>query len=406
MTARNWLKTLWRTSYKGAAFWVETDTESGARRIVIHEFPMRDTPFLEDLGERYRAFTVTAYVASDRADTEAASLMSVCAARGPGVVVLPTQGPVLVRCLEFSRTHAKDKFGYVAHSLKFVREGATGALATVTSLVNMIFVQAEAAASVAASDYASTALIKSVPDYVQRSLQSSTENALATLEAVRTSLNVELVANAEQRNAIATAYTSLPDVMADEDVVALEAIGSTIADVAMALVENTDPSAALAAMENVLEVTPTATQPRPATSSRWKDLEAANVQVANTLLRLAALIAYCEAVAMVRLGDRKMAITLRANVTTYFEEQLGALPSEAYAIYNAMINLRDATVDYLSRAIIDLAPVVRVSASIGMPSLFWAWRLYKDPTRSGELVERNRVAHPSFMPATFEALGK
>lgn len=404
--SRNWLKTLWRTSYKGASFWVETDQASGGRRLVVHEFPMRDVPYVEDLGERYHEFTVTAYVASDRADTEAASLMSMCATRGPGILVLPTIGPVVVRCAEFSRTHVRDRLGYIAHSLKFIREGALGALISSASLINMIFVQSEATASAAVSAYTRVAMIKDVPDYVQKSLQTGTENALATLEAVRTSVNVEPVANAEQRNAIESAYTKLPEVMASEDTDELAVVAGTITSVALSLVENMEPSSGLASMVSVIEATPIATEPAASETSVWRFSVAVNTQAANNLLRIAALTAYCEAVARVKVGDRRAAITLRANVSSYFEEQLGALSSDEYEIYNALIKLRDATVNYLSRAIIDLAPVVRVAASYQMPSLFWAWRLYKDPTRSSELVDRNRVAHPSFMPAEFEALGK
>ena len=39
-----------------------------------------------------------------------------------------------------------------------------------------------------------------------------------------------------------------------------------------------------------------------------------------------------------------------------------------------------------------------------MPSLYWAWRLYGDPLRAADLVARNAVRHPSFMPETFVAL--
>ncbi len=406
MIARNWLETLWRTSYKGAAFFVETDTEGGGRRIVIHEFPMRDTPYLEDLGERYREFSLTAYVASDRADSDAAALMSVCATRGPGIVVLPGQGPVLVRCLEFNRKHEKDKLGYIAHELRFVREGFGSALASVTSLINMVFIQAEAVATIAAAAFAATALFKDQPDYVSETLVSGTENALATFEAARTSVNVEPVANAKQRDVIQEAFTALPVAMAEEDAVAIEGIGLTVMNVAMALAENMDANTAISIMGDIVTVTPLVEAPDPLTTSIHRHSVATNKNVSNTLLRIAALTAYCEAIVKVKLSDRPFAITLRANVSGFFDEQLGALPSESYEVYYSLIKLRDATIDYLSRAILDLAPVVKVTASLGMPSLFWAWRLYADPTRSGELVARNRIEHPSFMPPTFEALGK
>lgn len=404
--ARDWLKTLWRTSYKGGAFWVETDTEGGARRIVIHEFPMRDTPYLEDLGERFRDFAVTAYVASDRADSEGAALMAVCATRGPGVLVLPTQGPVLVRCLEFARTHHKDKMGYIAFTLHFVREGASGALATVASLLNMVFVQAEAAAGIAASLFATTALIKNVPDYVQEALQGGVENALSTLEVVRTTVDVSPEASSPAREAIMKAYTTLPEVLAEEDAGALQTIGQTILDTAVSMTASMDPQVAIATWSEVLQATPVTVEPPKATSSKWRVQASSNLLAANTLLRLAALNSYCQAVAKIKLTDRPSAITLRANVASFFEEQLNNLPSEAYDLFLGMTKLRDATVEYLSRVILDLAPVVRVSASLGMPSLYWSWRMYADPTRAMELVDRNRLPHPSFMPPEFEALGR
>jgi hypothetical protein len=174
----------------------------------------------------------------------------------------------------------------------------------------------------------------------------------------------------------------------------------------MALVENMEPAIALASMVEVLEATPVELAPLSPSVSQWAVSAASNEQAGNTLLRLAALISYCEAVAKVTLSDRPAAITLRANVSRFFDEQLNSLRSEEYDLFHSMTSLRDATVEYLSRTIIDLAPVVRVSANFEMPSLYWAWRLYADPTRSTQLVDRNRVEHPSFMPPKFEALGK
>jgi hypothetical protein len=366
---------------------------------------MRDTPYLEDLGERYRDYTVTAYIANDRADIEAAALMATCAQRGPGVMVLPTIGPVLVRCLEFNRKHERDRLGFIAHEIRFVREGASGALASVASLVNMIFIQAEAAAIVVAEAFAVASFIKNVPDYVSETLQLGIENSLATFEAVRTNYVVTPEASAIQRDAIQTTYDSLQTVFSEEDEKALEEVGLSVIKVGMALVENMEPSSGLRAMERVISELPV-TVSQSVGFSRWRSSVQANAQATSTLLRIAALIAYCEAVAKIKLSDRNTAITLRAKVANYFDEQMEALPSESYVLFYTMTSMRDVTVDYLSRTIIDLAPIVNVAANQSMPSLYWAWRLYKDPTRSTELAERNRVPHPSFMPPTFEALGK
>jgi len=61
-------------------------------------------------------------------------------------------------------------------------------------------------------------------------------------------------------------------------------------------------------------------------------------------------------------------------------------------------------VQYLTQLMANLAPVVTISSPQSMPALWWAWRLYQDPTRAVDLVLRNNVVHPSFMPLSFEAL--
>ena len=39
-----------------------------------------------------------------------------------------------------------------------------------------------------------------------------------------------------------------------------------------------------------------------------------------------------------------------------------------------------------------------------LPALVLAWKLYQDPSRAAELVARNDIPHPSFMPLRFNAL--
>ena len=151
--ARDWLKTLYLSSYKGVSFWVETDEESGSRRIVEHEFPMSDLPYNEDLGEGVRHFEVVAYLASDRADGDASALGAVCSAHGPGILVLPSHGPILVRCLNWKRNRNKDRHGYIGFTLTMAREGSASPLVSVLMLANLVFVAADAVALAVAASF-------------------------------------------------------------------------------------------------------------------------------------------------------------------------------------------------------------------------------------------------------------
>src|SRR5690349_5511060 len=100
---RDWLSTLWPGSYKGIPFFYEDAKESGGRGLVVHKFPHRDDPFVEDLGEEPRFFEGTIYIHGDDVDAQADSLTAAFAGLGPGVLVDPVKGPVSVHCQEFAR---------------------------------------------------------------------------------------------------------------------------------------------------------------------------------------------------------------------------------------------------------------------------------------------------------------
>jgi prophage DNA circulation protein len=403
VAGRNWLTTLYPASYKGVPFETERDEEDGGRRIVIHEFPMRDFPFNEDLGEAKREFEITAYVASDRADSDAAALVAVCTQRGAGVLVLPSHGPILVQCLTIKRSREKDRAGKIALTGKFVREGASSALVSFASLANLVFVAADAvvAALPAFLQAAITALAQ--PDFVIEAATDAVQDGTAMLEAVRSSANVDPVVSGVQRDAIQALYDAAPSTVDDETGVDGATI-SGLVTIARALGDGMTGNAAITAFAPML--IEAAVTPRSIYLSAAAQIADENRLAVYMATRLAAATAFAEGIASADIPDRHAAITLRADVAEYFEAILDDLSANAAGIYVAVVNLRDAAIEYLSRAILDRAPVVSVGANMRMPSLWWAHRLYQDPTRSTELVARNRVPHPSFMPQEFEALSR
>lgn len=418
--ARDWLNTLWKASYKGASFWVERDSEDGGRRIVIHQFPMRDDPFLEDLGEDKRGFEVVAYVASDQADTDAGQLVATCATRGAGILVLPTHGQNMVRCLTFSRDRSKDRHGHIAFSLKFIREGAASALASVAALANLIFVAADNLALAAAASFAASfqsggrqnastfvpegpAPSSNSVDFVVKAAADGLQDAVAVLETIRTSEPVEAAASGTQRDAIQNTFDALPRMLELPSTV-MQA-PAAIVGIARGLGDALPPASSVRTFGQIIK---DAAPSIGATAYPTRSLRSAavNAAAAQRVLRIAALTAYCEGIARISLPDRPAGITLRADVAEYFEAEVEDLPASEIDLFHAVGVMRDAVIEYLSRAILDLAPVINVDANLSMPSLFWAWRLYQDPERSSEIVARNRVQHPSFMPPAFEALAR
>ena len=156
--SRDWAADLWPASFKGVPFWVDRDKDTVGKRLVVHEFPGRDDPFIEDLGAKARVFDVTAYFVDDAADTDADAFIAAVLQAGPGVLVLPAQGPVNARAHIAERERVKDRAGYFGVQAKFYREGANVANAPVDFLAQLVFDAGDALVGAASSLLASVSL--------------------------------------------------------------------------------------------------------------------------------------------------------------------------------------------------------------------------------------------------------
>lgn len=398
---RDWINTLWRASYKGVPFFFEKSEETGGRGLVKHQFPHRDDPFIEDLGEDLRIFEGTAYVHGDDADAQGSRLSEMFASNGPGTLVLPMRGPVLVRCEQFKREDERGKFGYVGYSIKLIRDGAATALISVAFGGQQAFQSADRLAAALAAIFPHVITIgDDVPDHVTDAAIGGLESGVGSLEAVRVSASVDPATSAQVRDADAALFDLLPGLTTDN----AAALASTLIANTRALADGiSNPAQAQAAMADLADAHVTALAPAYLAPSD----QPANVNAveADRLIRLAALTAWAEALLRRTYKSRPDGVTARAEAAFRFGRELDQCPGADYApLYVAISDLRGRVVDFLSRLIADLAPVIEVTANRSMPSLYWAYRLYQDPLRSAELVDRNGVKHPSFMPFTFSAL--
>lgn len=162
-------------SFRGVSFdSFEQHTESGGRRLVRHEFPLRDIPYAEDLGRKAGQWQVEAFILRNRwADYEAArdKLRDALNAAGPGTLIHPWLGQMQVCVDGYTVRESTREGGYCQFSVTFVESGSliepdiqkdtaakveeavngaeTSALDTFLSDLNMLAEDVEAAADYA-----------------------------------------------------------------------------------------------------------------------------------------------------------------------------------------------------------------------------------------------------------------
>lgn len=148
---------LWRTnlvpaSFKGAGFKVDVAQQQGGRRIVEHEFPMRDIPWAEDLARRARRFTVTGYIVQGPREPNYQATRDALIAQleslGSGSLVHPTMGTNTVVCDTYTITESREKGGIAEFEMVF-REAGTTLTAVVTPDTSAVAAAAAVAAGAA-----------------------------------------------------------------------------------------------------------------------------------------------------------------------------------------------------------------------------------------------------------------
>lgn len=136
-----WKDRLQDASFRGVPFKVEGEGAAVGRRVETHEYPNRDKPYTEDLGKVTFRPNITAYVIGDDCFDQRDRLIEALNKPGPGTLVHPTYGESSV-CVDgevkVSTTSSEGRM--VRFDLQFVEAGElsypTAGAATANTLVS------------------------------------------------------------------------------------------------------------------------------------------------------------------------------------------------------------------------------------------------------------------------------
>ena len=111
-------------SFRGVPFVVDVAAGEGGRRIVTHEFPLRDQPYTEDLGRAAQRHRIRAFVIGDDYQDKRDALLAACQDKNTaGTLVHPFLGERQCRSGLLRWSESKDRGGYAAFDIDFVEDG-------------------------------------------------------------------------------------------------------------------------------------------------------------------------------------------------------------------------------------------------------------------------------------------
>lgn len=384
----SWHDKLRKPSFRGVPFhWESSDVEFG-QRIARHDYPQRDESYFEPMGKIPREFYLDLYVIGPDYMEGRDRLMSALEEPGPGTLVHPTFGTLTVTVIGRPRLRETTREGGMARfTVLFARSGENKYPSQTVDTAGSVSTQSAATVAAAKTDFVKSFTVANQPAFVQNSVITSIQGVTTKLNSIMATFPTTALASSilseirRFESAIASAILA-PKGLADSITgMVTDALGMFL------------PSGRISMALSAYNTSYISTSIKLTTPSRIR--EAANLQAIDRLVKVTSLAVAAEAATEVEYATFQDAVATRTQVLTALENAITTMPDE---IKSQLHPLRTAMIRFYRADSADLSRIVSVEIPATLPALVVAHNLYGDATRAAEIVSRNRLPHPGFVP--------
>lgn len=416
--------------FRGLPFVVLGSRGNYGRRNALHEYPNRDTCWVEDMGRQARRITVQGFLVGDDVIARRDAFIKAAESKGDGELVHPTLGRVTVALMDFAFTERWDRGRVIDITLVCIEQGKRLYPAAKTDDAKAAQAAAEKSKVQQGLQFArdATTKLRTFTDAAASAAREASNWATRCIVAVRDATSLWNTAKnlagefgwigksgkglglSPTRVRTATSVSTLvgQGAASRSDV---DAAAATLATASAGLSATTIP--AYTGAVSGLAAAVRAASPTPGQAVRAL-LQLATHQAsgngplsetAAVLLRRAALSELVLAVASYTAASADDAHELRQAVTKALDVEITAAgDSGADGVYSALTLCRTHVVSSLNAAGAALPAMRVMTLPAGQPALVLAQRLYQDAGRTDELIAAANPRHPAFMPTGFRTL--
>lgn len=380
MFSRTFFSDLRQASFRGAKFEVDDVEANGGRRLVKHEYPLRDEPYTEDMGRKAREYSVRAYIVQGRSYSyfdARKDLLKALEGFGPGTLIHPWHGEVKVCVDRYSMRESMENGGLIEVSITFAEAGSL-----------------KQPAATADTAYGTNKAAASVREALKKEFLKKFGPAARELAAVAETLQTGA--------ALVMEYMGLPQALMAEGLA-----------YAMSLIAT--PSAFFGALTSLFgDLAGSGGESVNAdTSYAFSSAPSRGVAPIDDLLTTNPVIDTPSTVAL-RTTLAGIAVTELAAASAYKDfvtsddalaERDGTLagidvvaPVVSDPVYGSLAELRRAVAVDLTTRGGQLPSLRTITLPTTMPALVASYNIYGDAGRADDLISRNRVRHPGRVP--------
>lgn len=181
-----------QASYRGIRFSVKETEHTGGRRTVVHQYPRRDEPYVEDIGRAAREYSLTAYIVGEDYISRTQKLMAALESPGSGKLVHPWLGELTVVPTQVGTANFSQNLGLATVSLTFVEAGKLENPSSAVGWTSKLRAAVDSLMQSAAQTFADTVQLDGVQDYVVAATNDAWEIARSvfTQDSFLTALGV------------------------------------------------------------------------------------------------------------------------------------------------------------------------------------------------------------------------
>ena len=401
-------------SFRGVPFEVEASGITVGRRTVVHEYPQRDRPYVEDMGRATRNITLQCFVVGSDYLEQAQALMHELEEPGPGTLIHPWLGEMEVTITSVSELQFDQGLGVASVTITATEAGDLEFPAVTADEDTEALEAADAVEKSAVDKFCEDFDLSTINDWVDSALEGSLLDALNFVSAGdfgKLFDYAEGVANLADK-AMALLSTD-PKIFATRlaGALGLSRWATTVSawrGVAKSL-KNLCKHDKLKARtkayaerkgEPMSDVTRQVMKSQAAIETLVRQLLIAQMVGVSTLVATSKDVSSPDGEEDTRTTTRSYdeIVELRDELCQVLDDEL--LMEESDEMYQPLDEARTAIFDVLTHKADALQHVVIVKPDDVFPAVVLAYDYHDDADRDLEIARRNSVEHEGFCPAS------
>lgn len=370
-------------SFRGVKFFIETTDDKFSRNVVKHQFPDRETPFMEDLGKKLDDFQIEGYVVGDDHLDQKNKLRDAALTPGAGTLIHPHYGTMKVYCNDIQIRQASSEKRLTRFQFTFTEAGVP----------IVLDVQKDTPGKVVSCVDVSIDSIKNEfkPKYLYTAL------AYAGTQSVVAALGKAQAAIVDAKKAFKTETLFIDDITAiigSLESIALDAEGLALDFldiITFGILDQDQNENGIPDMRESLKELQ-----KLYTFAPVLDIASSTSDAFVSFIKQSALVTSAVLLSNIEYTSADEAYTYRDSVLDFMDDTLES--SIGDDLFLSLSALRVAIVSDIEARSATLSKLSSFLPTESMPVLVIANELYGSIEKEQDIIDRNKIGHPGFAP--------